>query len=98
MTPKVVAVSGCLGFLGTHVVEALTQHGYYVYGYDAETYAANLDWLETRRGFSDIFKYQRADICTLEHLPDVDAILNLAAETNVDNSIQDASKFVRTSA
>lgn len=77
-------------------MEALTQHGYYVYGYDAETYAANLDWLETRRGFSDIFKYQKADICTLEHLPDVDAIINLAAETHVDNSIQDSSKFVRT--
>lgn len=96
MIIKVVAVTGCLGFIGTHVVEVLTQHGYLVYGYDAETYAANLDWLDTRRGFSDIFQYQRADICDLDHLPDVDAIIHLAAETHVDNSIQDASKFVRT--
>ena len=93
---KVIAVTGCLGFIGTHVVEALTQHGYLVYGYDAETYAANLDWLETRRGFSDIFRYAKSDICELDHLPDVDAIIHLAAETHVDNSILDASKFVRT--
>jgi dTDP-glucose 4,6-dehydratase len=93
---KVVAVTGCLGFLGTHVVELLTRHGYLIYGLDAETYAANLDWLETRRGFSDIFKYQRADICTLDRLPDVDAIIHLAAETHVDNSLLDAERFVRT--
>ena len=93
---KLVAVTGCLGFLGTHLVEALCRRGYYVYGYDAETYAANLDWLDTRRGFSDIFRYQKADICTLGHLPDVDAVINLAAETHVDNSTMDATAFVRT--
>jgi len=93
---KVVAVSGCLGFIGTHLVEALCQHGYRVYGFDAETYAANLDWLESKRGFSDIFKYQQADICTLDRLPDVDAIIHLAAETHVDNSLLDAERFVRT--
>ena len=93
---KVVAVTGCLGFIGTHLVEALCQHGYRVYGIDAETYAANLDWLDTRRGYANIFKYQRADICTLDHLPDVDAIIHLAAETHVDNSLLDAERFVRT--
>lgn len=93
---KVVAVSGCLGFIGSHLVEALVQRGYYVYGLDNETYAANTDLLETWRGFSDIFKYQKADIVTLDHLPDVDAIINLAAETHVDNSIRDSRAFVRT--
>lgn len=94
--PKIVAVTGCLGFLGSHLVEALIQHGYYVYGLDAETYAANTNLLDTWRGFSDIFKYQKADICELDHLPDVDAILNLAAETHVDNSLHDAARFVRS--
>ena len=93
---KIVAVSGCLGFIGSHVVEALVEQGHYVYGYDAETYAANLYLLDTWRGFSDLFKYQQADICTLDHLPDVDAIIHLAAETHVDNSILDAGKFVQT--
>lgn len=93
---RVVAVTGVLGFIGSHLVEALVQRGYLVYGLDAETYAANLDLLDSWRGFSDIFKYHKADICDLDHLPDVDAVINLAAETHVDNSIQDASRFVRT--
>lgn len=93
---KVVAVTGCLGFIGSHVVETCIEHGYRVYGIDAETYAANLDLLETWRGFADIFKYHKADICTLDHLPDVDAVINLAAETHVDNSLQDAERFVRS--
>lgn len=93
---KVVAVTGAIGFIGSHLVEALVQRGYYVYGIDNETYASNTHLLDTWRGFSDIFKYQKADICTLDHLPDVDAIINLAAETHVDNSLADASRFVRT--
>jgi len=93
---KVVAVTGCLGFLGSHVVELLVQHGYRVYGIDAETYAANTDLLDSWTGFSDIFKYQKADICELDHLTDVDAVIHLAAETHVDNSLVDATKFTRT--
>lgn len=93
---KIVAVTGCLGFIGSHVVETLVQRGYRVYGIDTETYAANLNLLDTWHGFSDIFKYQKADICELRHLPDVDAIINLAAETHVDNSLQDAESFMRS--
>jgi len=94
--PKIVAVTGCLGFIGSHVVELLCEHGYRVYGIDSETYAANTNLLDSWRGFSDIFKYQKADICKLKHLPDVDAIINLAAETHVDNSLQDAEGFMRS--
>lgn len=94
--PKIVAVTGTLGFIGSHLVELLIQHGYHVYGIDSETYAANTHLLDTWRGFSDIFKYQKADICELDHLPDVDAIINLAAETHVDNSLMDAGHFVRS--
>src|SRR6266550_8860361 len=94
--PKIVAITGCLGFLGSHLVEVLIEHGYRVYGFDNETYAANTDLLDTWRGFSDVFKYQKLDICELRHLPDVDAILNLAAETHVDNSLHDAERFVHS--
>lgn len=93
---KVIACTGCLGFIGSTLVETLVQCGYYVYGIDAETYAANTDLLDTWRGFSDIFKYEKADICTWSHLPDVDAIVNLAAETHVDNSLHDSEAFVRS--
>lgn len=94
---RVIAVTGCLGFIGAYVVEALLKRGDYVYGVDSETYAANLShldkWEEYHRAS---FKYHKADIITLAHLPDVDAIINLAAETHVDNSIRDSQVFVRT--
>jgi dTDP-glucose 4,6-dehydratase len=100
MVAKVVAVTGCLGFLGTHVLHRLMAHDIRVYGFDAETYAANQEWLAWYRSSptrsTDCFKYQRADVCTLEHLPDVDAIIHLAAETHVDRSVLDAATFVRT--
>lgn len=97
---KLVAVTGALGFIGSHVVEALLWRGDAVYAIDAETYAANLGlldsplWHNSQR--AGALKYVRADICTLSHLPDVDAIIHLAAETHVDNSLQDAERFVRT--
>ena len=97
---KVVAVTGALGFIGSHVVEALLWRGDFVYAIDNETYAANITLPDTPLWYNAVragsLKYVKADICTLDHLPDVDAIINLAAETHVDNSLMDASRFVRT--
>ena len=95
---RIIGVTGGLGFIGQHVVRKLLNRGDRVWLLDAETYAADLgllsewdDWLE--RGY---LKYQRGDIVTLEHLPDLDALINLAAESHVDNSIRDSANFVRT--
>lgn len=97
---KVVAVTGALGFIGSHVVEALLWRGDFVYAIDNETYAANVTLPDTPLWYNAVragsLKYVKADICTLDHSPDVDAIINLAAETHVDNSLTDASAFVRT--
>lgn len=97
---RVVAVTGALGFIGSHVVEALLWRGDFVYALDAETYAANTGLPDTPLWYNAMrvgaLKYVKADICELGHLPDVDAIVNLAAETHVDNSLTDATAFVRT--
>jgi len=97
---KLIAVTGALGFIGSHVVEALLWRGDAVYAIDAETYAANVTLPETPLWYNAVragaLKYVKADICTLGHLPDVDAIIHLAAETHVDNSLMDAERFVRT--
>lgn len=95
---KLVGVTGPLGFIGQYVVELLLRQGHYVYAVDAETYAANRtllprwrDWLE-----AGTLRYVKGDIVTLTHLPELDAIVNLAAETHVDNSIMDPRAFLRT--
>ena len=81
-------------------MDALLNWGHFVYAIDAESYAANINmrdsdiWITGER--TGALKYKKADICILEHLPDVDAIIHCAAETHVDNSIMDASRFVQT--
>lgn len=86
-----VMVTGCRGFLGHHLVPYLLQRGHQVLGLDAETYAAIHPAQSHRR-----FRYQLGDICDLTNLPAVDAIINCAAETHVDNSLLDASRFLHS--
>src|SRR3990167_4445660 len=95
---RIVAVTGACGFVGRHVVEALLERGDYVYAVDALTYAADPSlpavWLE-RYGPEHLHFIPR-DINTLGHFPEVDAVINLAAETHVDNSLTDSARFVAT--
>src|SRR5438132_10758370 len=89
-----LAVTGALGFLGHHFVTAAVAAGHRCWLVDAETYAANLWHLEL---WDDrLVEYTHADVCTLTHLPDVDALVNFAAETHVDNSILDSRAFMRS--
>jgi dTDP-glucose 4,6-dehydratase len=91
---KIICVTGYLGFIGRYVAKKLIERGDRVFGVDAHTYAA--DAAELFLEDDDTIKHVRADICDLDHLPNVDAIINLAAETHVDNSIMDNAKFYRS--
>ena len=92
---KIIAVTGCLGFIGKHLTRALLDRGDYVVGIDNETYCADLDALAAFQEFAE-FKYVKSDIRTLSRLPDCDAVIHLAAETHVDNSIADPIVFAET--
>jgi len=97
MTINIVVITGCLGFCGREVTETYLNNGHYVYGIDAETYAADKSLISVWRSmYPKHFKYIQSDIATLTHLPDCDYIINLAAETHVDNSITDSQKFIRS--
>src|SRR5665213_3602446 len=110
----IIALTGVCGFIGRQVAENLLRAGHWVYGIDAETYAADLDvpkylakleenditritgmWEIPATKFG-VFKYIKADIAELKHLPDVDMVINLAAETHVDNSITDPARFIHS--
>ncbi|GAX63004.1 dTDP-D-glucose 4,6-dehydratase [Candidatus Scalindua japonica] len=95
MSKKVVAVTGCLGFIGSHFTRACLHRGWNVWGIDKITYAAHEHCLQEFKR-SDLFKFTQADICTMTHLYDIDVVVNFAAETHVDNSIMDARHFVQT--
>jgi len=97
-----VLVTGAAGFIGSNFVRHLLQTAsdIHVLSLDKLTYAGNLDNL------SDISQHERyrfvhgdiADAGTVESIfeTDIDAVVNLAAETHVDRSILDSAPFLRT--
>lgn len=92
---KLVVITGCLGLIGHHITRHCLSLGYKVYGIDKLTYAANyqfLDELQQHKGFT----FKKADIATLEYLPDCDYIINTAAESHVGNSIVSSSQFIHS--
>lgn len=97
MSKKIVYVTGCLGFIGSHVTEACLKQGWYVLGVDKCTYASNEGWIDSwGMRYGDQFKFIRADINDLDRLYECDYIINTAAETHVDNSIEDSDAFVHS--
>ncbi|MFI0423376.1 dTDP-glucose 4,6-dehydratase [Spongiactinospora sp. 9N601] len=90
-----VLVTGGAGFIGSHYVRALAAAGVTVTVLDKLTYAgnpANLDGTP--------HDFVRGDVCDARLLADVvpghDVVVNFAAESHVDRSIDGAADFVRT--
>lgn len=97
MNKKIVYVTGCLGFIGSHVTEACLKQGWYVMGVDKCTYASNRGWIDSwAMRYGDRFEFIKSDINDLDRLHDCDYVINTAAETHVDNSIEDSDAFVHS--
>ena len=92
---KIVYVTGCLGFIGVHITRQCLDKGWYVIGVDKMTYASNETFLLEFQQHPN-FKFIKLDINDLEMLYDCDYIINTAAETHVDNSIERSDHFVRS--
>ena len=90
---KVVYITGCCGFIGSHVTRACLKKGWYVKGIDKMTYAANKDLLDEFKSYPN-FSFVHSDINDLKFLYDCDYVINTAAETHVGNSIANSDEFV----
>lgn len=97
-------VTGGLGFIGSHFVRLVLRERpqVEVVNLDAMTYAANPENLRDVAG-DPRYRFLKGDICDPQAVRDAigsgaDAIVNFAAETHVDRSIEDARAFVRTDA
>jgi dTDP-glucose 4,6-dehydratase len=96
-----ILVTGGAGFIGSNFVRhILRQHPEdSVLNLDKLTYAGNL---ENLREVDDEPRYRflRGDICdpvvVAEAMAEADAVVNFAAETHVDRSIQSAGEFIDT--
>lgn len=90
---KIVYITGCLGFIGVHLTKKCLDSGWYVIGVDKMTYAANQYFLNDFNSYEN-FKFIKSDINQLDMLYDCDYVINTAAETHVDNSIEKSDNFV----
>ena len=94
-------VTGGAGFIGGNFVLRAVAQGVKVVNLDALTYAGNLDTLASVQD-SPLHVFVQGDIgdrgrvarLLLEHQPD--AVVNFAAESHVDRSIDGPAAFVRT--
>lgn len=93
-----IIVTGGLGFIGTHFLEILRQKTRYnIYCIDKETYAANLNFKQTK-----YIKFIKCDISNASKLESFfkkihpTFVVNIAAETHVDNSIYTPKPFIES--
>ena len=94
-------VTGGLGFIGSHFVERQLGDSNEVVVIDNETYASNRKNL-TEQSW-DRIKYYKADIADAKKLnkilnttSEIDWVVNFAAESHVDRSINSTEEFFRT--
>ena len=97
-----VLITGVAGFIGSHAADAfLLDNAYSVIGVDKFTYAAKEENIfEAKK--SKLFKLYKEDICNLKSIKriceheKIEWIINFAAETHVDNSIESSEDFLQT--
>lgn len=97
-----VLVTGGAGFIGSNFVRLMltSRPSVHIVNFDKLTYAGNLDNLADVDKLPN-YTFLKGDIADAKQVEEAlatpfDAIVNFAAETHVDRSIEDASPFIRT--
>lgn len=101
---KVLVTGGC-GFIGTNLLRYVLANrpDWSVVNLDLLTYAGNLEnTLDLAEAYPGRYEFVRGDIADAQFVEALfsrhsfDLVLNLAAESHVDRSIEDAGVFMRT--
>ena len=99
MNKKNILVTGGAGFIGSEFVRQAVAKKYKVVVVDKLTYAGDLERLREVEGK---YTFYKEDICNRVKIKSIfkkekpELVVNFAAETHVDRSIQDSSPFIET--
>jgi dTDP-glucose 4,6-dehydratase len=100
---KTLLVTGGAGFIGSNFIHHIADNhtGYRIINLDKLTYAGNLENLRDMEGNPN-YEFIKGDIADRELVDDIfksniiDAVVNFAAESHVDRSIEDPGVFIQT--
>ena len=95
---KKIIVTGGLGFIGCHLVEALIKKGFFVIILDNYSYSSNINNLKECKKNYKVININICDPKVFNILSKYKPIglFNLAAETHVDRSIDNPKNFINT--
>ncbi|MDO8603616.1 MAG: dTDP-glucose 4,6-dehydratase [Candidatus Omnitrophota bacterium] len=97
---KILVTGGC-GFIGSNFIRQMLKKypAYKIVNLDKLTYCGNPDNLRDMEG-DKRYAFIKGDICDKKIVDKLikgcDSVINFAAESHVDRSIEDASAFIRT--
>lgn len=99
---KKILITGGAGFIGSNFVRhILSERDYEVVNLDKLTYAGNLENLREIENEPN-YKFVQGDIADRHFMSELfakenfDGVVNFAAETHVDRSIEDSDPFIKT--